>query len=118
MISWGLQFAHQVGRLILAHVTNQDYPIWDPLWVWVFVVAVDSNSLKLLGREPQFQKHIEQVRTTVYITLLASFLLYWRFVGQVIRDITNHMGIACFTVRKKDERGNWVDAKVIDKKQK
>ena len=39
-----------------------------------------------------------------------SFLVYARFVTLVIRDITNYLGIACFTVRKKDEKGDWAYA--------
>ena len=27
---------------------------------------------------------------------------------------TNYMGIACFTVRKKDEAGRWVEAAKVD----
>ena len=32
---------------------------------------------------------------------------YGRFVTLVINDITDHLGIACFTVRKKDAGGQW-----------
>jgi ethanolaminephosphotransferase len=28
----------------------------------------------------------------------------------VIQDVTEHLGIACFTVRKKDEKGMWKKA--------
>jgi ethanolaminephosphotransferase len=65
-------------------------------------------------REPLFQKTLEDVRIAVYITLLASLLLYARFVVLVINDITNYLGIACFTVRKKNGNGQWKEAKVVD----
>jgi len=115
MISWGLQFAHQVGRLILAHVTNQPFPVWDPMWIWLAVVSLDINSANLLGREPRIQKNFNDVRLVVYITLLTSFLMYARFVFLVISDITNYLGIACFTVRKKDKSGHWTEAKAVDR---
>ena len=43
----------------------------------------------------------------VYVTLAVAFLSYARFCYLVINDITNYLGIACFTVRKKDAQGNW-----------
>jgi len=118
MISWGLQFAHQVGRLILAHVTNQPYPFWDPIWIWMAVAAVDIHSLKLFGIAPHFLKSFEDFRIATILTLLVSLLLYGRFVMLVINDITNFLGIACFTVRKKDESGHWRKAKVVDHRKK
>jgi ethanolaminephosphotransferase len=43
----------------------------------------------------------------VYLTLTISIFAYARFCSLVISDITNYLGIACFTVRKKDENGVW-----------
>lgn len=43
----------------------------------------------------------------VLATLVISFASYARFVTLVINDITEHLGIACFTVRKKDAGGHW-----------
>ena len=43
----------------------------------------------------------------VLATLVISLVSYARFVTLVINDITEHLGIACFTVRKKDAGGNW-----------
>jgi hypothetical protein len=45
----------------------------------------------------------------ISISLGVSFLAYGRFCIAVINDITNYLGIACFTVRKKDENGEWKD---------
>ena len=42
----------------------------------------------------------------VWVTLAVSFVAYGRFVSLVIRDITNYLGIACFTVGKKDKKEN------------
>ena len=52
----------------------------------------------------------------VYATLLFSALSYARFCALVIRDITNFLGIACFTVRKKDKAGDWVSASEVNGK--
>lgn len=48
LCAWGLQFAHQVGRMILAHVTKGDFPAWDWVWIWSVIGAVDAN-LPLIG---------------------------------------------------------------------
>jgi ethanolaminephosphotransferase len=36
----------------------------------------------------------------------------------VISDITEFLGIACMTVRKKDANGNWRSAGEVDKEKK
>ena len=51
----------------------------------------------------------------VYTTLLISLISYLRFCAMVIHDITNFLGIACFTVRKKDIVGVWRRAASVDK---
>lgn len=48
LCAWGLQFAHQVGRIILAHVTKGNFPVWDWIWIWSVLGAVDAN-LPLIG---------------------------------------------------------------------
>ena len=50
LCSWGLQFAHQVSRIILAHVTKQPFPWWDSMWIWSIVGAVDANLPLLINR--------------------------------------------------------------------
>lgn len=51
----------------------------------------------------------------VILTLGFSLLSYARFCTLVINDITNFLGIACFTVRKKDTTGQWRRAASVDK---
>lgn len=48
--AWGLQFAHQVGLMILAHVTKQPFPIFDAMWLWTAACAVDLNAEWLFDR--------------------------------------------------------------------
>ncbi|KDN39356.1 hypothetical protein RSAG8_08873, partial [Rhizoctonia solani AG-8 WAC10335] len=103
---WGQQFAHQVGRMILAHVTHQPFPMFDAGWIWAAVSLVDAWSWKLFGRAPVLHSN---PLLFILISLAASFLAYGRFCIAIINDITNYLGIACFTVRKKDENGEWKD---------
>jgi ethanolaminephosphotransferase len=46
----------------------------------------------------------------VYVVLAVMFVTYARFVVLVISDITNYLGIACLTVRKRDVNGVWRSA--------
>ena len=50
LCAWGLQFAHQVSRIILAHVTKTPFPWWDAMWIWSIVGAVDANLPLLINR--------------------------------------------------------------------
>jgi len=50
MCAWGIQFAHQVGRMILAHVTGQPLPWWDVMWIWSIIGTIDANLPWLIGR--------------------------------------------------------------------
>ncbi|KAF8875779.1 CDP-alcohol phosphatidyltransferase-domain-containing protein [Infundibulicybe gibba] len=103
----GLQFAHQVGQMILAHITNTPLPCWDWIWIWSVIGAVDASLPHILGRPPIIQTSPQNTALFVWATLIISFIIYARFCTLVIRDITNHLGIACFTVRKRDENGIW-----------
>ena len=50
LCAWGLMFAHQVGRIILAHVTKTDFPLLDATWVWSLIGALDVNLPRIFGR--------------------------------------------------------------------
>ena len=50
LCAWGLMFAHQVGRIILAHVTKTEFPLLDSTWVWSMIGALDVNLPRILGR--------------------------------------------------------------------
>lgn len=109
LCAWGFQFAHQVGRMILAHVTCTPFPWWDWMWIWSFIGSVDANLPRITGRPPLIQSSQRNTAIFVYLTLILSLISYARFCTVVINDITNYMGIACFTVRKKDAAGVWRD---------
>ena len=47
--AWGAEFAHQVGKMILAHVTKSPFPVWDWTWVWLALCAIDWNASTLFG---------------------------------------------------------------------
>jgi len=110
LCAWGLQFAHQVGRMILAHVTlgSERFPRWDWVWGCSLLGAIDANLPRVLGRAPIIQTNTFNTAVLVWVTLLVSLVSYGRFACLVIWDITEFLGIACLTVRKKDDSGHWV----------
>ena len=69
-------------------------------------------------RPPIIQRTPELTAMFVYATLVVSFFAYARFVLLVINDITDFLGIACLTVRKRDLQGDWVEAATVDSSKK
>lgn len=65
LCAWGLQFAHQVGRIVLAHVTSSPFPYWNWLWVWFALGALDAN--------------LPYINMWVYSRVLAAIFLIWSF---------------------------------------
>jgi len=116
MLIWGLQFAYQVGHMILAHVTDQPFPRFYLMWVATAAAALDANSIPLFGMSPKFQSSYDDFAVVVYMMLVVSFLMYAEFVIAVIGQITDYLGISCFRVLKRDSSGHWADPKAIDKK--
>lgn len=70
---------------------------------WVYILLTDK-----LYRPPIIQTNTFNTAVLVWFTLALSMVVYGRFVYLVIQDITEYLGIACLTVRKKDEKGHWV----------
>lgn len=68
-----------------------------------------------LRRAPIIQHNLHNTSVVVFLTLAISALSYARFCTLVINDITNYLGIACFTVRKKDMDGVWRRAASVDR---
>ena len=65
-----------------------------------------------VSRPPLIQHNQHNIGVVVFVTLAVSFISYARFCTLVINEITNFLGIACFTVRKKNRAGEWVEVDV------
>ena len=63
-----------------------------------------------MTRPPLIQHSPKMTEKFVYVVLVVAFATYARFVMLVISDITNYLGIACLTVRKRDANGVWKSA--------
>jgi len=107
LCAWGLTFARQVGRIILAHVTKTEFPALDSAWIWSAIGALDVNLPRILGRPPIIQTTPMRLHLFVLATLAISLASYGRFATLVITEITEYLGVACFTVRKRDAAGHW-----------
>ncbi|KAJ9125085.1 hypothetical protein QFC22_000038 [Naganishia vaughanmartiniae] len=106
---WGACFAYQVSKLILAHVTKSPFPYWNGMMLWSALGAIDANAPLLFGREPFIQNTEQKATYFVLASMVIAILNYLRFAKSVIWQITDFTGLACFTVRHKDEQGGWVD---------
>ncbi|KAF8553803.1 Choline/ethanolaminephosphotransferase [Imleria badia] len=102
MGAWGLQFAHHAARVILSRVTKTPFPWWNSMWIWNAIAVLDAHLPKLLHRSPIIQSTPERTAIFVYLTLAISFSAYARFYILVTREITEYLGIECFTLRKKN----------------
>jgi len=94
----------------VSHVTKMPFPVWDNVWLVGMVGAVDASLPMLFGIQPVIQHSAKRTTILVYVALSISFFVYARFCYRVIQDVTEHLGIACFTVRKRDEKGTWKKA--------
>ncbi|OJA19270.1 hypothetical protein AZE42_04494 [Rhizopogon vesiculosus] len=113
LCAWGLQFAHQVGRMILSHVASTPFPMWHSMWIWSVIGVIDAQLPVLFDKPSLIQSTPKRTAVFIYLTLAISFFTYARFCALVIRDVTEFLGIACFTVRKKDAEGAWRDVRDI-----
>ncbi|KAG8874511.1 hypothetical protein FRB98_008388 [Tulasnella sp. 332] len=114
---WAFEFAHQVGKMILAHVTHQRFPYWDWSWVFTGILVMDANAERLFGMQPILHQSTTSTGIVVALALLTSFVAYTRFCTLVIQDITEYLGIACFTVKRRDPAtGKWITAQQLEAK--
>jgi hypothetical protein len=77
----------------------------------LFTKVPNVELTSFLWSPPIIQTTPGRLHLFVLATLVISLGSYARFVTLVINDITEYLGIACFTVRKKDAAGHWASAK-------
>ena len=114
----GLQFSYHITRVILSRVTRTPFPLWNSMWIWSAIGVLDAHLPNLLhryavvklgiiycscfSRSPIIQSTPERTAIFVYLTLAISFFAYAHFYLLVTREITEYLGIECFTLRKKN----------------
>ncbi|ODV90723.1 hypothetical protein CANCADRAFT_20415, partial [Tortispora caseinolytica NRRL Y-17796] len=85
LIVIGLSFALQVGQIIIAHLTLQPFPNFSAT-IFICWIAVAAH---YLGFSPI---------SYTYLLIGLTIGLYAGFVGDVIADFTEFLGIHCFRV--------------------
>ncbi|WVN88919.1 uncharacterized protein L203_104134 [Cryptococcus depauperatus CBS 7841] len=114
---WGLAFSYQVSQLILAHVTKSSFPFWNGMMIFSIFGAIDANFGWLFDRPPIMQGSPIAANVFIWMSFLIALFNYVRFAREVIWQICEHTGLACFTVRHKDENGKWVENDQVKKGQ-
>lgn len=76
----------------------------------VLQICAATKVTNVMNRPPLIQHSTENIEKFVFVVLAIAFVTYARFVMLVISDITNYLGIACLTVRKRDANGVWRSA--------
>jgi ethanolaminephosphotransferase len=109
LLYWGMAAAYQVSQLILAHVTKSPFPYWNGMMVYSLFGAIDANAQWLFGRESLVQSSPTAANVFIVMSFVVALFNYIRFAREVIWQICDYTGIACFTVRKKDKTGHWVE---------
>ena len=71
---------------------------------------LDSVQTDIRLSAPLIQTTLRRTEELAFATMIVAGITYGRFVVTVINEITNYLGIACLTVRKKDKNGEWQDA--------
>lgn len=113
---WGMAAAYQVSQLILAHVTKSPFPYWNGMMIYSLFGAIDANAQWLFGRQPLVQSSPTAANVFICMSFFVALFNYVRFAREVIWQICEYTGMACFTVRRKDASGKWVPIEESKKK--
>lgn len=97
-------------------------PCWSSMWIWSAIGFLDAHLPDLLdqyavvypevafclryrsSRPPIIHSTPTRTAIFVHLTIAISFFTYARFCTLVIREITEYLDNACFTVRKQDTK--------------
>jgi hypothetical protein len=81
--------------------------------LWSVSTTLQNGFIRITNTRSAPLVQSSQSATGVFICMsfVVALFNYIRFAREVIWQICDYTGIACFTVRKKDKEGHWVDAK-------
>lgn len=87
-------FGRMTTKIILAHLTRQQFPWWTSLILPLIGGAIMTNAPRL--GFPAVSAHFELYYLWTYFVV--STVVYFRWAYLVINAICNYLGIRCFTV--------------------
>jgi hypothetical protein len=97
----GVSFAFTVGRMITAHVTNQSFPLWNPLLLLPTVGILTHAIARYVDwnlRSVDF--------ATVWAGVGLSIGVYGCFIAEVIYEITSYLDIGCLYIKHPIDSAN------------
>lgn len=101
LLTIGISFALSVGRIITAHVTdNDEFPMWNPTILFPFV-CLGSHYFMLLG-EDVYSSDLY----SLFMALGTNLGIYGCFVGEIIHDITEYLDIGCLYIKHPKDKAN------------
>ncbi|RKU44625.1 hypothetical protein DL546_007175 [Coniochaeta pulveracea] len=93
-VTMAFVFGRMTTKMILAHLTRQDFPMWTVM-LWPLVGGAVLGNLPRFGF-PAVSKNVELGYLWAY--LLFAFVVYSRWAWLVTTSICNYLGINCLTI--------------------
>ncbi|GAM88511.1 hypothetical protein ANO11243_065440 [Dothideomycetidae sp. 11243] len=97
-VTLSFAFGRMTTKIILAHLTKQDFPYWTVMLTPMIGGAVLTN-LRFVGLGPV---SAETERLYLWATLIFCALVYFRWAVLVINAICEFLGINCLTIPKEN----------------
>ncbi|BEI80465.1 hypothetical protein CcaverHIS002_0109940 [Cutaneotrichosporon cavernicola] len=85
-------------------------PYWNGMMVYSLASAIDANAQWLFGVEPLVQSSPTASNVFIWMSFFVALFNYVRFAREIIWQICDYTGMACFTVRRRDKSGRWIEA--------
>jgi phosphatidylglycerophosphate synthase len=95
-VATGVAAAFAVGRIITAHVTKQEFPLWNPL----LLLPSIGIAAHLTGEHLHWDTTLTGI-ATVWAGLGLSVGVYGGFIAEVIVEITEYLDIGCLHIKHK-----------------
>lgn len=95
-LAYGFSFALLVGRIITAHVTCQEFPMYNVLLAVPFAGLAFHYLAPNWGYFP-----VQGDMAAVWCAVGLSLGVYGSFVAEIITEITGYLDIGCFYIKKK-----------------
>lgn len=93
-------FGRMTTKIILAHLTKQEFPCWTVLMIPLVIGAVLIN-LPILGFPP-ISPWMELFYLRTY--LVVGFIVYMHWALFIINRVTTYLGINCLVIREDKSR--------------
>lgn len=95
MITIGACISFTVGRIIVGHLTKQDFPYLNfPLFIPIIQAVLMKSMTSIFNVE-----YNDALQIVIYGGLGASISIYAMFISEIIYDITDYLDIWALTIK-------------------